>query len=264
MSYENAPATRMLATHCTACGKPLLDADSITAGLGPVCRKAARSIPEEVRERANKVIYECAREDVTVEQLQACVIELHLLGCNKIAERISKRAGRQVITITADAADVTAPYSETFLRHRGPGRWVRSERVTRYHLADAYKALTAVRAAFGEACLVRLELGGEVTFFRADDDRLDGTIAGVAADAPAKPEPASPCPSDPSVPPKWSGKPARVGTTWGVCLNAAGHLDAPNPGDRVTVRARSGKTWVATLAEPHRTTRWGAIWTTIR
>ena len=39
MSYESAPATAMLATHCAACGRPLLDADSVEAGLGPECRK---------------------------------------------------------------------------------------------------------------------------------------------------------------------------------------------------------------------------------
>ena len=39
MSYENAPATRMLATHCAACGRPLVDATSVETGMGPVCRE---------------------------------------------------------------------------------------------------------------------------------------------------------------------------------------------------------------------------------
>lgn len=39
MSYEAAPATRMLATHCAACARPLVDAKSVETGMGPDCRK---------------------------------------------------------------------------------------------------------------------------------------------------------------------------------------------------------------------------------
>lgn len=39
MSYENAPATRMLATHCASCGRPLVDSVSVNTGMGPDCRK---------------------------------------------------------------------------------------------------------------------------------------------------------------------------------------------------------------------------------
>lgn len=39
MSYENAPATRLLATHCACCGRPLVDAASVEAGIGPECRR---------------------------------------------------------------------------------------------------------------------------------------------------------------------------------------------------------------------------------
>jgi hypothetical protein len=39
MSYENAPATQMLATFCACCARPLLDAVSVETGVGPECRK---------------------------------------------------------------------------------------------------------------------------------------------------------------------------------------------------------------------------------
>lgn len=39
MSYENAPATKMLATHCACCARPLVDAESVELGIGPDCRK---------------------------------------------------------------------------------------------------------------------------------------------------------------------------------------------------------------------------------
>lgn len=37
--YESAPATAMLATHCACCGRALLDATSVEAGIGPECRR---------------------------------------------------------------------------------------------------------------------------------------------------------------------------------------------------------------------------------
>lgn len=39
MSYETAPATKMLATFCACCARPLVDAVSVETGVGPDCRK---------------------------------------------------------------------------------------------------------------------------------------------------------------------------------------------------------------------------------
>lgn len=39
MSYENAPATRMIAVYCACCSRPLVDSVSVEAGVGPECRK---------------------------------------------------------------------------------------------------------------------------------------------------------------------------------------------------------------------------------
>lgn len=39
MTYEAAPATKMLAVDCACCRKELLDAKSVELGMGPVCRK---------------------------------------------------------------------------------------------------------------------------------------------------------------------------------------------------------------------------------
>lgn len=41
MTYETAPATKLVATHCCVCGRPLVEADSVETGIGPVC--AART-----------------------------------------------------------------------------------------------------------------------------------------------------------------------------------------------------------------------------
>jgi len=37
--YEQALSTRLLATHCCCCNRPLRDADSVSLGIGPICRE---------------------------------------------------------------------------------------------------------------------------------------------------------------------------------------------------------------------------------
>ena len=37
-TYESAPSTILLATHCACCNRPLRDAVSVEAGMGPDCR----------------------------------------------------------------------------------------------------------------------------------------------------------------------------------------------------------------------------------
>ena len=57
MSYESAPATRMIATDCACCGRPLLDSDSVELGIGPICRKRHGyfdAIDPDFRQEANR------------------------------------------------------------------------------------------------------------------------------------------------------------------------------------------------------------------
>lgn len=63
MSYESAPATKLLATHCVACGRPLVDAKSVEAGMGPDCRERhgyGDEASEEARAEMNKRVYALA------------------------------------------------------------------------------------------------------------------------------------------------------------------------------------------------------------
>jgi hypothetical protein len=62
MSYENAPATRLLATHCGVCTRPLLDAVSVEMGIGPDCRKKymPKALAGAPREEANKIVHQLA------------------------------------------------------------------------------------------------------------------------------------------------------------------------------------------------------------
>lgn len=93
-SYEDAPATRMLATHCACCGRPLVDAVSVEAGMGPECRRrhfVGAPVDEATRKEANKLIYEIAlKQDGfgIAEPLD----KLRALGFDRLVKRIEQRA----------------------------------------------------------------------------------------------------------------------------------------------------------------------------
>lgn len=100
MSYENAPATKMLATHCAFCSRPLVDAQSVETGVGPICRKkhwVADKVPDEARIEGNKLIYQIARFQKGPMVVNA-LVRLAKLGFDHVVKRICKRL--QSITIT--------------------------------------------------------------------------------------------------------------------------------------------------------------------
>jgi len=131
MSYEQAPATKMLASHCAACGRPLVDASSVEAGLGPDCRKRLgfnQEVPPEARAEANRIVYQVAVDQVGADVVTACA-RLRELGFIALADRIADRVDAVVIRQDGDRLQVTCPFKVEALddwRHL-PGRyWDRS------------------------------------------------------------------------------------------------------------------------------------------
>jgi hypothetical protein len=120
MSYTDAPATRMLATSCAACGRPLVDAASVEAGMGPDCRSkyGMPSLDDAIRAEANKLVYKIALDQTGPEVAQA-VGQLRALGCQALADRIIKRlASSYAVTITEDGEElvVKSRYDEGLVR----------------------------------------------------------------------------------------------------------------------------------------------------
>jgi hypothetical protein len=114
MGYENAPATKLLASRCCCCNKELVDAKSVEIGMGPVCRKAhgyddVLGLPEEARVEANKLIYTIALDREGPNVLAACT-RLFELGCTTVVAAILKR----IATVKIATTDDTHPH--------GPGR----------------------------------------------------------------------------------------------------------------------------------------------
>jgi SWI/SNF-related matrix-associated actin-dependent regulator 1 of chromatin subfamily A len=91
MSYENAPATRLLATHCAVCSRSLVDAVSVETGIGPIC--ASRyGAPSVEQTEANRLVYQIAAVQKGPEVLQA-LARLRVLGFTTLADRIAARLG---------------------------------------------------------------------------------------------------------------------------------------------------------------------------
>jgi len=102
MNYENAPATELLDTDCLCCGRPLVDAASVTAGVGPICRKkyGYSEIPESVRVAANLLIHEAAAADAKRTRVAEIAVALRAMGAEVLSEKILDRFLKDAVTIT--------------------------------------------------------------------------------------------------------------------------------------------------------------------
>lgn len=118
MSYENAPATTLLATNCACCRRPLLDATSVEIGMGPHCRKkhGYGDGPSEMREDANKLINRIAvlvnGSTPALNEILEKLTALRALGFHKVADHIVD--GMAVVRIEEESTGllaVTTPYS---------------------------------------------------------------------------------------------------------------------------------------------------------
>jgi hypothetical protein len=95
--YESAPATLMLATHCACCARPLVDAQSVETGVGPVCRRkylVADKVSPEARTEGNKLIHTIAKLQKGAKVTQA-VARLKELGFVEVVKRINKRINKR-------------------------------------------------------------------------------------------------------------------------------------------------------------------------
>ena len=93
-SYTNAPACQMLATHCCACGRPLVDAISVSMGIGPECRGGNNGgISVEQQDAANKITYlaAIAAQEGKVEEVRQHANSLRELGLPVLAEKVAER-----------------------------------------------------------------------------------------------------------------------------------------------------------------------------
>lgn len=174
MSYENAPATQMLATHCAVCSKPLVDAKSVEVGMGPECRRKHGfnvEIDPEARKEANKIIHALALHNggqyPTPSYLPEAIERIGALGLHKLAEVLADRlAPVKISKLENGRIGVDTPYSEEIVAalRNVPGRfWDREVKLNTYPDERAVKgALWATLRKLFPGQLVRLPEGNLV------------------------------------------------------------------------------------------------------
>jgi hypothetical protein len=119
MNYENAPATELLATSCCCCGRPLLDAQSVTAGIGPVCAEKYgynEVVTEAARKEANVIVHRVAAAPQAAT-VPADIARLFALGLTKLALLLQERLANPSISISEENGWnlFKAPYSAAFV-----------------------------------------------------------------------------------------------------------------------------------------------------
>lgn len=92
--YQEARAVELVATSCCVCGRPLIDAPSLKAGIGPICAEKTGygrdELPADVRDEVNRLVYELAaygRDVRAIERLG----RLRELGFHELVTRVEER-----------------------------------------------------------------------------------------------------------------------------------------------------------------------------
>lgn len=153
MSYENAKATKMLATHCAVCGRPLLDSVSVELGIGPDCRKKHGfniEVPEATRMEANRLVHLIAERQTGLDAVEACR-QLRNLGFTVLAERIATRLFEVRILRQDDKFVVSGPFTEravTAFRSVPGRRWNKDACANEIPVAQKPALWAALKVAY--------------------------------------------------------------------------------------------------------------------
>lgn len=119
MSYENAPATRLIATHCVACGRPLVDSESVEAGMGPDCRERHgyyADVSPEARADANARVHALATGTLAPAQVAAELVMIRALGFDRLADKLESRlVVVEIAALDASTIAVVTPYAPAFV-----------------------------------------------------------------------------------------------------------------------------------------------------
>lgn len=177
--YENAPATKMVATFCACCARPLVDATSVETGVGPECRKrhgfdkpdqevglehacvVAGTFGETelgqtllakttVREMANVLVHRVAvmQDGPSITLL---VNAIRMLGYTKLANRCAQRLATVTIEEAADRFVIRTPYRPETVDawRRIPGRrWDRDAKANTVPTSSRKELWSFLRANF--------------------------------------------------------------------------------------------------------------------
>ncbi len=121
-NYLNAPQTKLLATNCVCCGRPLVDAISVSVGMGPECRMHNDAgISSEVRFQCNSITCKAAiaAQKGDIESVNQYATEIEVLGLTVLADKVRRRfvnAAKNVKIVIREIGDklyVKTPFKRT-------------------------------------------------------------------------------------------------------------------------------------------------------
>ncbi len=188
MSYENAPATKLLATYCACCGRPLVDSVSVETGVGPECRKkhgfaeaqreadwgratkalgqlalpsglGAAFLEEDSHKAANVLVYHIAAEQ-SGRRVAAYTEALAALGYIKLASRIVRRLGGVIVDRIEETLYIKASWNEELSIRGVPGAKYSRKRGVRFEApVGSARAVWEALRAYGAGTLVVGEKG---------------------------------------------------------------------------------------------------------
>lgn len=185
VSYLQAPATALVATECACCGKPLLDAESVEAGVGPTCRErwgygvaagttsweAAAALLGPARERlglagawgtdaraaANVLVRAIAARAVGTEGIAALIA----LGYVALGVKLAGRAGMPCIVVEDAGRGLlrvrtswSPRFNEAIHEVRG-SYWGRAEKARFVPASERAGLWAALKTAFPAGTVVR-------------------------------------------------------------------------------------------------------------
>lgn len=151
-SYTNSPVYDLNPTHCSVCGRPLVDAVSLEHAMGPICRKKygyeqqvdlsveqARAAIHLLSDLQNKTVFDKASNAILAEDsrkasnilnlaiavlfrkdkghpdLAISLKALHEMGYVRLAERLSERLVSVKIEEKGGYVVLNTPYDEGFI-----------------------------------------------------------------------------------------------------------------------------------------------------
>lgn len=159
MSYETAPATALVATHCCVCSRPLVDAKSVEMGIGPVCRKKYgfdMPVTDDVRKAANVLVYQIAAAPQGLECL-AKISEIRTLGFLVLADKLESRVAKVRVVVVEGRVRLVTPYDADFvaeIRSIAGRKWHKQEKVWSFPLCARSELWSALRLHFSGATAV--------------------------------------------------------------------------------------------------------------
>lgn len=106
---------------CAVCGRPLTDALSISAAVGPDCRSQYGYYPDllatDVRVEMNRTLHAISKEEIRGSDLRTAIFRLHELGFAQLSQRIERRVRRRIVeVIEAPAPAIIAPEAPVLVR----------------------------------------------------------------------------------------------------------------------------------------------------